>query len=178
MTAITSFSTFHQWLLAESAPPATACAIIIHTDSSWSSGFLIDQITEYLNEYDDEGDGCWLPATHELVARVSADANYRHLLGIPEHAPDGPEGIVETLAALGQRGRVVFHAPETSDLELGQTRPFHAGVGQTSSDFTNCHLILNPALIDPKSIVHIIGDVFLEWLHRDFRSGTMLHQIE
>ncbi|MEO8613839.1 MAG: hypothetical protein ABI600_01760 [Luteolibacter sp.] len=178
MTAITSFSTFHQWLLAESTAVAPACAIIIHTDSRLTGECLIAEVAEYLNEYDDEGDGCWLPATHELVARVSADANYRQLLGIPENSPEGPEGIVETLTALGKRGRVVFHAPETSDPELDQIKTFHAGVGQISTAFAKCHLTLNPDLIDPKSIAHIIGDVFLEWLHWDFRRGTALHQIE
>ncbi len=178
MTASTSFSTFHQWLLTEPAAVAPACAIILHLESPMSGGGLIEGIAEYLNEYDDDGDGCWLPVTDDLVAKVSVDANYRQLLGIPDSSPPGPEGHLETLAALSERGRVVFQAPEAADPALGQVKTFHAGVGRASDEFASCHLTLNPELMDQRCIAHIIGDVFLEWLHCDFRRGSPLHQIE
>lgn len=178
MTATTSFSVFHQWLLAEPATLASACAIILHVDAPLPGTCLIEGIAEYLNEYDDDGDGSWLPATSELIAKVSADENYRQLLGIPEN--DHAEGVghLQTLAALGQRGRVVFQSPDASEPDLGGIKSFRAGVGVVPNDFKNCHLVLNPDLIDQKSIAHIIGDVFLEWLHCDFRRSTALHQIE
>ena len=178
MTATTSFSVFHQWLLAEPATLASACAIVLHVSPSLPGASLIEGIAEYLNEYDDDGDGSWLPATSELIAKVSADENYRQLLGIPENEPAGAAGQLQTLAALGQRGRVVFQSPDASEPDLGGIKSFRAGIGSAPNDFKDCHLVLNPDLIDQKSIAHIVGDVFLEWLHCDFRRGSALHQIE
>ena len=82
MTASTSMSVFHQWLLAEPSRMASACAIILHCDDSTPYGLLIQNIADYLNEYDDDGDGRWLPATPDLVRKISLDAHpvsYTHL---------------------------------------------------------------------------------------------------
>jgi hypothetical protein len=139
---------------------------------------LIAEIADYLNEYDDEGEGRWLPATAELVAKVSADDNYRQLLGIPEHATPEAAGHVKTLAALGRRGHVVFQWPESAEDGLGEIQTFHAGVGQAANIGEKCHLILNPELIAFSCIAHIIGDVFLEWHHSSSRRAAPLHGIE
>jgi len=178
MTANTSFSAFHQWLLVEPATSASARAIVLHVDAFLPGTFLIQGIADYLNEYDDDADGTWLPATGELIAKVSADENSRQLLGIPENVHEGAAGQLQTLAALGKRGRVVFQSPAASPPDLGGMKSFRAGIGAAPNKFKDCHLVLNPDLIDQKSIAHIIGDVFLEWLHCDFRRGTALRQIE
>ncbi|MEO5715333.1 MAG: hypothetical protein ABIT37_17780 [Luteolibacter sp.] len=178
MTASTSFSAFHQWLLADPDAATCACAITLHAGPSLPGVSMVGEITDYLNEYDDDGDGRWLSATSELIEKVAADSNYRQLLGIPENDPPGPDGFMKTLAALCRRGRVVFQAPDEAIGDLELEKAFHAGVGDTPGDFEGCHLILNPTLIDRKCMPHIIGDVFLEWLHGGYRRNSALHGME
>ncbi len=85
--------------------------------------------------------------------------------------------FIKTLTALGQRGHVVFRSPgiPTQNLKLANT--FHAGVGQGHDITEKCHLILDPDLMDHKCIAHIIGDVFLEWLHCEMRRNPPIHDI-
>ena len=171
-------SVFHQRLLAEPASKAPACAIILHGDDSWPCGRMIQEIAEYLNEYDDEGDGSWLPATTELVEKIARDPNHRCLLGMEEELGD-PDGdfraeFLKTLTALGRRGHVVFSSPGVSDQELELVNTFHAGIDKGRKIKETCHLILNPDLFDSKCLAHIVGDVFLEWLHgKTSRGGTI-----
>jgi hypothetical protein len=181
MTASTSMSAFHQWLLADPASKAPPCAIVLHCDDSCCCARLIQDIADYLNEYDDEGDGRWLPATPELVEKISQDANHRRLLGMEEINTGGTgvasSGYRKTLTALGQRGHVVFRSPGDSTDELDLARTFHAGVGHARDIPNKCHLLLNPELMDQKCIAHIIGDVFLEWLHCDMHRNAPIHDI-
>jgi len=181
MTASTSLSVFHQWLLADPACQASACAIILHCADSMPCSRLIQDIAAYLNEYDDDGDGRWLPATPELVGKIAQDDNHRRLLGMPEnnpdHPPDAHTGYRQTLTGLGQRGHVVFRSPGTSDQELDLATTFHAGVGRARDIKGKCHLILNSELLDQNCIAHIVGDVFLEWLHCKARRGSPIHEI-
>jgi hypothetical protein len=142
---------------------------------------LILEISAYLNEYDDDGEGRWLPATAELVDKVTGDPNHRRLLGMSE----GPSGDMEsgqtelhqTLSALGQRGHVVFRAPLTPITGIGPANTFHAGVGTSGDISGECHMVLNPELMDPKCIPHVIGDVFLEWLHCPGRRSSAIRGI-
>jgi hypothetical protein len=168
MTASTSMSVFHQWLLLDPENTASAHAIVLHTTDAATCDRLIQDISEYLNEYDDEGDGRWLPATPELVEKVARDPSHRRLIGLPDDSCRQPAGsqpdLAKTLAALGKRGHVVFRTPGLTDAELGINNAFHAGVGPID-ETSDCHLILNPDLMGRKCIAHIIGDVFLEWLH-------------
>lgn len=181
MTASTSMSVFHQWLLADPASKTSACAIILHGDESSPINRLIEDIAEYLNEYDDDGDGRWLPATPELVEKIAKDPNHRRLLGMDESGfPETTDFQVEfqkTLTALGQRGHVVFRAPGVPADDLDLINTFHAGVGQVRKIPENCHLILNPELMDQKCIAHIVGDVFLEWLHCEIRRNSPIQDI-
>ncbi len=174
-------SVFHQWLLADPASKASACAIILHGDDSWPYGHLIEDIAEYLNEYDDDGDGRWLPATPELVGKIARDPNHRHLLGmldLPENKPlDLRDEFRKTLTALGQRGHVVFRSPGVPPGELNLANTFHAGIERTRHIEEPCHLILNPDLMDQKCLAHIVGDVFLEWLHCELRRNGPIHDI-
>jgi hypothetical protein len=181
MTASTSLSVFHQWLLADPSSKASACAIILHGDESSPLDKLIPDIAEYLNEYDDDGDGRWLPATPDLVEKISRDPNHRQLLGMTAiHFPaaDDPQAeFQKTLSALGQRGHVIFRSPGVPAEELNLANTFHAGVGNACNIPETCHLILNPQLMDEKCIAHIVGDVFLEWLHCEMRRNAPIHDI-
>jgi len=181
MTASTSMSVFHQWLLAAPVNPASGCAIMLHCADSCPSGPLIRDIAAYLNEYDDDGDGRWLPATPDLVEKIASDAHQRRLLGLKEwaaHEAGAPQTAYrKTLASLGQRGHVVFRAPVGGNAPPRLANTFHAGVGRARELPTTCHLILNPELLEQKCIAHIVGDVFLEWLHRQMRRSTPIHEI-
>ena len=172
---------FHQWLLADPACSTSACAIILHCPESMPCSHLIQDIAAFLNEYDDDGDGRWLPATPELVAKIALDDNHRRLLGMAELDPDHPpEPLTDhrlTLTGLGQRGHVVFRSPGPHDPDLQLNQTFHVGVGRPREIKEKCHLILNSELLDQKCIAHIVGDVFLEWLHCKARRGASIHEI-
>ena len=173
-------SVFLQWLLAEPASKASACSIILHCDAATPYGLLIQNIADYLNEYDDDGDGRWLPATPDLVRKISRDAHHRRLLGMAASAPDAPADPADyrlALTGLGQRGHVVFRSPDPASDDFLLANTFHAAIGGPAELTEKCHLFLNSALLDQKCIAHIIGDVFLEWLHCDLRRGTPLHEI-
>ena len=159
-------SVFHQWLLADPSNSSPACAIILHIPDSRPCELLIQEISDYLNEYDDEGEGRWLPATPEFVGKVSLDPHHRRLLGmseIPQNQPGECE-LNKTLAALGQRGHVIFRAPGEPGQGINLANTFHAGVGTVGEIHDDCHIIINPELMDQKCVAHVIGDVFLEWL--------------
>ncbi len=181
MTASTSMSVFHQWLLAEPASQTSACAIILHGEPPLAYEHLIKEITDYLNEYDDDGDGRWLPATDELVDKIARDPSHRRLLGMDandtQSSPDPQIEFRKTLSALGKRGHVVFSQSGASEPDLDLANTFHAGIGNHSVLGENCHLTLNPDLIDHKCIAHIIGDVFLEWLHCEMRRNAPIQDI-
>lgn len=166
MTAARNLTHFHQWLL-DGPPPSPSRSIVLHGDIATAGERLVPAIADYLNEYDGDSAGRWLAATPDLILQISENPDLRKLLGMaspcPNCPPSGPCGIRKTQTALGLRGHVVFHGvihagklPELPDA-------FHAGIGVRPG---KCHLVLNPQLIDPASLAHIIGDVFLEWLHR------------
>ncbi len=181
MTASTSMSVFHQWLLADPSSKTSACAIVLHIADSRPADLLIQEITEYLNEYDDDGEGRWLPATQELVEKVATDPSHRRLLGLADSFPADPKdstpGQQKTLLALGRRGHVVFRAASNTYEALGTGNHFHAGVGTTGEITNECHIVLNPDLISQSCIAHIIGDVFLEWLHCETRRNAPIQDI-
>lgn len=175
MTATTSMSVFHQWLLADPASKVSACAIIIHGDDDPDASNLILDIAQYLNEYDDDGDGRWLPASDELVRKIARDANHRRLLGLDEEPDDTTSGCRKILGALGGRGHVVFRWPGVTDDELDLADTFHAGVGHGLQD--RCHIIVDPELMDARCVARVIGDVFLEWLHCESRRNSSISDI-
>jgi hypothetical protein len=174
-------SVFHQWLLADPTSQTSACAIILHGEKSLSNNHLIQEITDYLNEYDDDGDGRWLPTTEELVEKISRDPSHRRLLGMDETGSPDPDlsrnEFRNTLTAIGQRGHVVFRSPGIPEQELNLANTFHAGVGHAQDIPEKCHVILDPDLMDHKCIAHIIGDVFLEWLHCEMRRNAPIQDI-
>lgn len=168
MTASNSLSAFHQWLLAEPSGHAPVRTIMLHGDVTVFSDRLLEEIADYLNEYDDDDAGCWLAATSGLVRQVSEDENLLELFGIADGCrPGSNQQIRNTLIALGHRGHVIIRAVVPPDKELELPHAFHAGIGNPFDDAVKCHLVLNHELMDPASLAHIIGDVFLEWLHRE-----------
>jgi hypothetical protein len=181
MTASTSMSVFHQWLLLDPESATSAHAIVLHTPDTVPCDKLIQEISDYLNEYDDEGDGRWLPATDELVEKVARDPSHRQLLGLPEIASpaagDNPADVGKTRGSLGQRGHVVLRSHGLDDALLGLENAFHAGVGARGEVRSACHVILNPELMGQKCIAHIIGDIFLEWLHCETQRTDSIQDI-
>ena len=181
MIPSSSISLFHQWLLTVPHSSAAACSIILHCHDSAPPTQLIQDIADYLNEYDDEGAGCWLPACPDLVHHLSRDAHHRRRLGMPAIDPalgcDPQAEYRLTLTHLGQRGHVVLLSPGTPPHDLPLPHSFHAAVGKDPDIREKCHLFLNSALMDQKCIAHVIGDVFLEWLHCDLRRSTPLHEL-
>ena len=158
---------FHKWLTAESEGQTAPCSILIHGEESPAKAVLIQQIAEYLNEYDDEGDGRWLAATNELVQRISADPFLRQLVGLEYDIAGGRTAFVKTFSALASRGHVVALHPEILDTEHGPAHTFDVGLGELPLD--DCHMVLNPEKIAPAHLAPIIGDVFLQWFHHDAR---------
>lgn len=181
MTASTSLSVFHQWLLADPASQASACAIVLHGSNPQVADHLVQDIADYLNEYDDDGDGRWLPATPELVEKISLDPNHRRLLGMDEAIPgdsdDLQSEIHRTALALAGRGHVVLKAMENSIEGFDPANTFQAGVGKSPGLLKNCHMILNPDCMDQNLIAHTIGDVFLEWIHCESRRHAPIQDI-
>jgi hypothetical protein len=181
MPASSPISVFHQRLSAAPTHKTSACAIILHCDDSWPCAPLIREIADYLNEYDDDGDGRWLPATSDMVEKIARDANHRRMLEMNEAVSDGlttPQAEYrKTLTGLGHRGHVIFRSPGLAcEATQDFSNTFHAGVGRARNIPENCHLILNPDLMDQKCIAHIVGDVFLEWLHCQLRRSS-IHEI-
>jgi hypothetical protein len=168
MTAINILSNLHQWL---HTTPSSARAIVLHGGSPVFSECLIEEVCEYLNEYDDDGAGHWLAGTPELVHQIATSPELRSLLGItagcPNCPPTSPCGVRKTLLALASRGHVIVRAPQSAGNDSTIPNAFHAGIGVAAEIGKKCHLILNPELMDPKCFPHIIGDLFLEWLHRE-----------
>ena len=151
-------------------------------DDSWPCSRLIQDIADYLNEYDDDGDGRWLPATPELVEKISRDANHRRLLGMEEIGAAGTGRPAGRIPQNPHRPRPTRprRVPLARRLRLRNSHlanTFHAGVGKAREIPETCHLILNPELMDQKCIAHIIGDVFLEWLHCEMRRSAPIHEI-
>ena len=155
-------------MLAESSGHAPVRTIVLHGDSAVFSDRLLEEVADYLNEYDDDDAGCWLAATSGLVRKVSEDEHLLELLGIAGSCPpDSTRRVRNTLIALARRGHVIIRAVVPPDKELELPHAFHAGIGNQFDDAVKCHLVLNHELMDPASLAHIIGDVFLEWLHRE-----------
>lgn len=172
-----SRSTFHQWLLAQPIELAASRTIVLHGGLRDSSNQLIEEIADYLNEYDEEGAGRWIPATSDIVLEVAEDPGLRRLLGMadpcPNCPPTGPCGIGKALTALGRRGHVVLLSQTSPGKHLDLPAAFHAGIGNGTTESENCHLVINPELMLPESIAHIISDVFLDWRHQESQRAPL-----
>lgn len=155
-------SEFHQWLASEAPHTADGCSIFIHDRQSTEDGALIRRIAQYLNEYDENGEGRWLAATHELVERISIDPFLRQLVGLDEEPPHGQSPYAGTLSALAARGHIVARRTDAGDPDHISAKRFDVGLGDLQA--TCCHMVLNPDKISHDQIAPIIGDVFLDWV--------------
>jgi hypothetical protein len=170
MTATSSVSTFHQWLLAGDPQPATDCSIVIHGVTPTMGRELAIRIAAHLNEYDDSSAPAWLDVSADMLAAIAADSNHRSLLGIadgcPNCPPTSPCGLKKTIIALAGRGRVILDAPLAAAATCGMDRVFHVGIGLPPAEgLEACHIVINPKRFPESCIPGVIGDVFLEWLN-------------
>lgn len=176
MTASSTLTEFHQWLLAGSCVSTGARSLMLLGDADDWLEPIVSAVAEYLNEYDDSCDGRWLAVTRDLVGRIAIDSANQRLLGlrvgIDEERRDAATASLEVMGALCSRGHLVMAAPATLPAEADNPGVFKVGVGCTSELVERCHMTLNPDLIDPECAAHIIGDVFLEWLSCGVRSAS------
>ena len=179
MHAVPSIASFQQWLHATPSDVPAACSIVLHGTPAMLCPRLAAGIAAYLNEYDDDGDGRWLAIPSDLMPLITDDAGHRNLLGLagePEHyLPTNPFGIQRALAALASRGHVVLDSPLASSATSGLRNVFHVGIGLPPDSMGECHIILNPGLIQINCLPQIVGDVFLEWHNSHERKPEALH---
>ncbi|MCB1131597.1 MAG: hypothetical protein KDN05_10740 [Verrucomicrobiae bacterium] len=181
MTASSSLSGFHQWLLSETTNPACARPLMVHGDTGGPHDSIIPALAEYLNEYDDACDGRWLAATSDLISTIAADSANQRLLGlkvgVDEVPADGAAATREVFDALCARGHIVMAAgsgmPATD-----VTEAFHVGIGCSADLAERCHMTINPDRIERNCAAHIIGDVFLEWLNCSLRDNSEIRTME
>ena len=161
-------SVFCNWLLSEASARPAPFAITLHGGKPNASDKLINEIAQYLNEYDDRADGLWLAATDELISKAANDPSHRALIGLNDLRSGDPydssESFIQSLGALAGKGHMIFRWPEPAWRPSSPGRIFHAGIGTPQAVGHRCHIIIDPSLIPPSSIAHIIGDVFLEWV--------------
>ena len=81
--------------------------------------------------------------------------------------------IGKALTALGRRGHVVLLSQTSPGKHLDLPAAFHAGIGNGTTESENCHLVINPELMLPESIAHIISDVFLDWRHQESQRAPL-----
>jgi hypothetical protein len=181
MHAVPSISSFKQWLRASAREPAAAYAIVLHGTPAALGSRLAVGIADYLNEYDDDGDGRWLAVPPDLVPQIADDPSHLHLLGLDEgidlHPPTSPFGVQKALAAMASLGHVVLDSPLAAAATCRMKNVFHVGLGLPPDGLAECHIILNPALFQVSCLPQIVGDVFLEWLNCQGRRPTSLHEI-
>lgn len=170
-----SISSLHPWFLDDPASDMSACAIVLHDDGDGAADLLVPEIATYLNEYDDDGEGRWLPATAEFIGKIARNSNHCRLLSLGRECPGGSSACLHTLEAIARRGHVVLRAtlPHVANLDPDLT--FHAGIGGVRPE--DCHIVVNPERIHAKCLARVVGDVFLEWLHCRNRSGTPIKDI-
>lgn len=167
MIASPSISDFLQWLLLDAERTDSARAIVLHAEHPFFSSKLLRGICEYLNEYDDHGEGRWLAASDELIHGLIRDPSHRQLLGLSLDSTGENEKneLAGLKGRLAQRGHIVMYARELNLTTPGLENSFHVGIDNPARHFASCHLVLNPKLLDQGCIARIVGDVYLEWLN-------------
>ena len=169
-------SEFCQWLLQDNSPKASLTSIVLHGKAEIVSDRLVEEISRYLNEYDDEAGGCWLGASRALLGAIAADSNLTRMMDLggccgcrggccskAEPSEDQKQAVI--LKALAARGHLVFRAP-AGHLELPtHARAFHAGIGERDDIADRCHITVDPDMIDTGRLPQIVADVYLEWNH-------------
>ena len=169
-------SEFCQWLLQDNSPKARLTSIALHGNTETISDALVEEISRYLNEYDDEAVGCWLGVGDNLLKAIAADSNLTQLMdmggccgcqggccGKSDQSEEQKKATI--IKALSSRGHLVFRAP-SGPLNLPlQTQVFHAGIGGRDDVLKRCHITVNPEMIESGRLPQIVADVYLEWSH-------------
>ena len=169
-------SEFCQWLLQDNSPKARLTSIVLHGSPEVITDTLLEDISRYLNEYDDQANGCWLGTSRELLGAIAADSNLTRMMDLggccgcqggccSKAAPSDNQKQATILKALAARGHLVLRSPG-EDLDLpAQTRTFHAGIGNREDISHRCHITVNPDMIETGRLPQILADVYLEWNH-------------
>lgn len=164
MTSAVSLTTFHHWLL-EAKPDMMEKTRVIVLHGAKSFPALIDSITHYLNEYDEEAHGGWLAATDAMISAIAADAAQRRLLAVDAPCekcpPTGPCGLRKVIAGMAKHGHVVLDSVHAAQATADLNGVFHVSLAAYHKD---CHLHLNASRFDQRCLAPIIADVYLEWL--------------
>lgn len=169
-------SEFCQWLLQDHSPKAKLTAIVLHGNPEIVSDALVEEISRYLNEYDDEAGGCWLGASRGLLGAIAADSNLTRMMDLggccgcrggccsnPDESESRKQATI--LKALAARGHLVFRTPD-APLEMPpQTQAFHAGIGKRDDITERCHITVDTEMVETGRLPQIVADVYLEWNH-------------
>ena len=167
-------SEFCQWLLQNNTPNARLGCIVLHSEAGLAVPTLVEEISRYLNEYDDEAGGCWLGVSSGLLEAIGTDPHLTQWMdlggccgcsrGCCSQADQSDEQKwASILKALGKRGRLVFHAPTVTPYLPAQARAFHVGIGRRNEIASRCHITLDPEMIETGRLPQIVADVYLEW---------------
>ncbi len=167
-------SEFCQWLLQNNTPNARLGCIVLHSEAGLAVPTLVEEISRYLNEYDDEAGGCWLGVSSGLLEAIGTDSHLTQWMDLggccgcsrgccSQANQSEPQKRASILKALGKRGRLVFHAPTTTPYLPAQARAFHVGIGRRNEIASRCHITLDPEMIETGRLPQIVADVYLEW---------------
>ena len=161
----TDLSTFHRWLLRETAPGTPS--IVIHGQKELPAG-LSAAVARHLNEFDEDASGNWLAFAPELVERIAESATQRSLLGIERACQCVAPGRdcshrPEVIAALAAQGRAVLRGEVASQACARAANVFRIWLGSPPETVETIHLILHPEHFSGHSLPAIIGDTYIEW---------------
>lgn len=163
-------SEFCQWLLQNNTPNARLGCIVLHSEAGLVVPTLVEEISRYLNEYDDEAGGCWLGVSSSLLEAIATDPHLTQWMdlggccgGCSQADQSELQKRANILKALCSRGRLVFRAPTVTPYLPAQARAFHVGIGQRNEIASRCHITLDPEMIETGRLPQIVADVYLEW---------------
>jgi len=125
-------------------------------------------VADYLNEFDSQGGCQWRAFGAEDLRQFAGDPICRDLLlaGNREADPQPPprtdlERITRRLARIGG---VVLEGQCGSDATLDIPEVFHVCLCSTEhASHEAYHLWVNPSLFEPRSLISVLSDSFLDW---------------
>lgn len=167
-------SEFCQWLLQDNSPNARLSSIVIHAEADLVVPTLVEEISRYLNEYDDEAGGCWLGVSSGLLEAIATDPHLTQWMDLggccgcsrgccSQVDQSDEQKRASILKALCSRGHLVFRAPTVTSYLPPQARAFHVGIGHRNELASRCHITLDPEMIETGRLPQIVADVYLEW---------------
>lgn len=173
MTAASSLTDFHHWLL-DGKPDLVDHPHVIVLYGAEKFPCLPRALAHYLNEYDEEGHGHWMGAQPQLIESIAADATQRNLLGVDQACdkcpPTGPCGLRKVIKALVKHGHVVIDSPHAAAATESIEGVFHVSLGAFHK---HSHMHLNAARFEERCLAPIIADVYLEWFQCTVRRSHL-----